>query len=49
MLNSTTIKQLIQFANSVTTQGLVNELPDSINMDEKDPYLNTYVLSNDIK
>src|SRR5271170_3967138 len=43
MLNSNTIKQLIQFAKNVTSKGLLNEIPDVSKMNDNDPYLNTYI------
>jgi len=42
-LKTTTIKQLISFAETVTQKGLLGELKDSIHMDKSDPYINTYL------
>lgn len=43
MINPTTIKHLVQFANSVTLKGLLNEMHDAIDMDKNDVYMNTYI------
>lgn len=42
-LKSSTIQQLLQFAEAVTQKGLLGELKDSMYMDKSDIYLNTYV------
>ena len=38
-----TTDKLLNFAGGVTTRGLLGELRDSINMDESDIYLKTYI------